>query len=945
MKTRLQVFILFVFSIIGLTGIFSVRTTSAQSGGLSLVSPSACPSGGCAAGQSLNFNAQFNLGGYAAPSGGPNVLVCFYTPTDWAVSDISANPTGGQTNQPYTFDRAAQAGCEATPAGYDYLGGAAASLAPGLTGDTLGFGLRLGKSATTNGALLVSVFELETAGWAKKLPGSLILPVTPAASPAFVANDAAACATLTPCYVNSAADTTGGLGTGLKDAVDALPGGSKVILLGMYTIKGNAVTISQPLTIEGLNNASLTYTGVMCSHPMLDVRAGATLQNLAISVSGCATPRTLIAVNTDQAVTIESNDLSGGADAIRVEATRANLTARFNQIEANQGYAIWMAAGQSSLFAAANNISGNNGVQAQVECHQNQNVVLDHNFWGVGVLPSTSVSDCPAPINDNSRLGAAVLHNAASPGLDAHEVSVTENKTYSLDNRVAVQHPKGETDFGLYLINHGSANSAAVPFLAGGTPALSPCSSYWDLFLKKDAAVSTTGSLDLFFKYGNDNVCRATVESVNYCKRTVLGPHAPLWWFDPSSTPGQWRLTGAQQTTCDTGHQEIQVHLDDKGSPAFPIALNFTPFVVGLENQPGSITLAQFIATSGNSSVAVHWQTSREAYTSGFYLERASSILNGQLEYHRVPSDTAPQFFASVWTDQTGGTYDYADNGLTNGTTYYYRLEVVSHDGSQNAFGAAQAAPAAPTLTPTSTNTNTPTSTLTHTPTPTAPGTMMTFTPTPTGTQTLTPTPTGSLTITPTGSRTITLTPTRSRTPTVTRTKTRTLTPYYTYSYTGATSIPTKTRTPTGSLTATPSSGSGYPAPGKTGTGTGASGSGYPAPGNTGSGSGTPAASQPAAGTGAPGALQPTTSGGYPGPAANGTPAPGASATKIVSTAAAKTATAQSAKPSSIGTKPPVSIKPVSGIALWRYLGLGGLLAALIISVGGWLLFINRGIR
>jgi hypothetical protein len=938
MKTRLQVFIVLIFSITVITGIFFVRPTSAQSGRLSLVSPAACPNGGCAAGQRLNFSVQFNLTSYITPSGGPNVLVCYYSPTDWAVGEVSVAPTGGQTNQAYTFDRSAQTGCEATPAGYDYLGQAGATLGTGFFGDSLGFGLRIGQNASASGSMLVRVYELDADGWAQKLQDFLAISVTRSAGTAYVANDAAVCGNSTPCYINSADDAPGGIGTGLKDALDALPSGSKVVLQGAYTIKGNAVAVTQPVTLEGANNSSLTYAGGECSQPLLDLQAGATLHNLTVSASGCAAHRTLIDVNTDQAVSIDSNDLSGGADAIRVDATNANLSLRFNQIVNNQGRAISMANGSSVLFAAANNFTGNNAGNAQVDCSQNRNVVLDHNFWGVGVLPSTAVSNCPAQIKDNARLGAAVLHNAASPGLDAREMSVTAGKVYSPDNRVAVQHANGEKDFEIYLVNHGAAGSASVPFLDGGAAPLSACSNYWDLFLKNGSSVSNNGSLDLFFKYGNDAVCQATVESSNYCGRTISGPRAPLWWYDLATH--QWLLTGEgsqpQTTTCHSDLHEIQVNLDSSGVPAFPTGLAFTPFVVGLENQPSSIVLSEFTATAGSSSIAVHWRTSSESYTSGFYLQRATTLVNGQFDFHDVPSDSTPHFFASVGNDQTGGVYDYADTGLTNGTMYYYRLEVVSHDGSRNPFGSVQTAPLTPTSTLTHTPTSTPTTTPTHTPTPTTTGThTVTPTPTATGSRTITVTPT------PTGSATITSTPTKTRTPTPvtpTSTRTRTPTPYSTYIYTGATSIPTKSRTPT------PATGSGYPQPGS-GTGTSVAANGYPAPSTSGAGSQVPSASQPATGSGYPVAGQPASGSSYPAPKTSGTPAPGASATRILSTAAARTATAQSLKPKPNATKPPVGIKPVSGSALWQYLGMGGLLATLIISVGGWLLFINRGIR
>ena len=894
MKSRFQVTLSLLAWLLLITGTAWNAPSPAAAGGLSLVSPSACPPGGCAAGQRLNFTVQYDLGTYDSPSGNnPNAIVCFYAPTNWAVSQIDVGATGVLTGSPYTYTQTNQTGCDpapATPTQYTFLGKASAALQPGSFGDSLRFAFRLGASATSSSSILVRAYDLESGAWVQKLQTFQTVSVAAAASPAFVASDPSSCNNNNPCYVNSGDDLPGGVGTGLKDALDALPAGSQIRILGTYPIKSQTVLAAQPQVIQGLNHGTVTYSGTSCAGAMLDLQAGVTIQNLAIDSGSCSTPRSLIQVDTTQAVSIESSDLTGGGNAIDVKPSGAHLTARFNQISGNQGYAIWLEAGDSSLYAVANNLVGNNPGKPQVACGQNSLASLSHNFWGTGQLPSTSVSGCY--VSDAARLGAAVLHNPSGPGVDAREMTVTKDKTYSPDNQVALQHPQGENDFAIYLINHGSRTDSA-PFQNGSSAPLTACSNYWDIFLIDGALVSNGGSLEAYFKYDLNNTCIATVESTSYCASTDPGPRIPLLWYDLTSN--SWGMTSNQATACDTNNNEIQVTLGGSGKPAFPGDLVFTPFVVGY--QPDNVVLTSFIATGGNAQVAVQWQTASEQNISGFYLQRSAQSGG---PYQRL------QFFPSIGNTQFGGMYQYLDTNLTNGSTYYYRLEYINKtDGFSSFSGAISAVPSAPTPTPT-----------------------QTATPTTSATPTGTVTPTG--TITPTGS----VTPTRTNTPTPTstlsptRTPTPTATVYYYYSST-STRTPTRTSTVTGG-------GSGYPGPVQSATPSPPAGSGktgYPSPeqslsaaaGSSGAeqgGTAYPAAQSGGAGAAAPtGAAQPS-----------GTPSlsPGA---------AIASASGQTGGPGS------PSQAPAAGTALWLSLGFGALAAVLAVSIGGWLLFIHRGIQ
>ncbi|HEX9014114.1 MAG TPA: hypothetical protein VF813_11375, partial [Anaerolineaceae bacterium] len=117
MKSRFQVFLLFTLIILAVTGVVSAKTPAALTSGLNLVSPAACPAGGCAAGQRLNFEVQFNLGNYDAVNNPnlPNVVVCLYTPSGWAGASPSGTTAGISSNVPYTWSSGTPTGCGTPP--------------------------------------------------------------------------------------------------------------------------------------------------------------------------------------------------------------------------------------------------------------------------------------------------------------------------------------------------------------------------------------------------------------------------------------------------------------------------------------------------------------------------------------------------------------------------------------------------------------------------------------------------------------------------------------------------------------------------------------------------------------------------------------------------------------------------------------------------------------
>ncbi|MDD5370762.1 MAG: hypothetical protein PHQ40_16900, partial [Anaerolineaceae bacterium] len=438
----------------------------------------------------------------------------------------------------------------------------------------------------------------------------------------------------------------------------------------------------------------------------------------------------------------------------------------------------------------------------------------------------------------------------------------------------------------------------------------------WDVFLKNGEKPASDEVLSLYFKYNLSSGCIATVESTNYCANTTVTP--PLWWYDPSGTiSNRWLKTGpgpgGQTTTCLTNQHELKLEVDASGHPGLSDELSFTPLVVALEHAPSAVVLSRFITLNGDTQVAIEWQTLSEMNISGFYVQRGNQAGG---PFGRIPDSQNPHFFPSQGNGLTGASYSYVDTGLTNGSTYYYRLEAINSDGASILFGSVSASPSLPTPTPTPTST------------PTA-----TITPTPTITPTITNTPTVTATATPTRTITPTRTPTRTYTPYHSPTPWRTLTPYSTTPY--------RSPTPSGSRSPTPNAQTRtVQAKTPTRTSTIASG-GYPAsnqttPRSSGTGSGYPAAGQPTK----------QSAGGYP---ASGSQSPATSQATLpgMPSAVSPTITGTFAAASATTTPQPVGPERSGGgggVGFWTSLGIGSLFGIAVLLAGGWVLFQRRGL-
>ncbi len=101
-----------------------------------------------------------------------------------------------------------------------------------------------------------------------------------------------------------------------------------------------------------------------------------------------------------------------------------------------------------------------------------------------------------------------------------------------------------------------------------------------------------------------------------------------------------------------------------------------------------AVKLGAFSAQGYDQAALVEWQTASELDNLGFHLHRASSAAGPwtRLNASRIPG---------LGSSPEGRRYSWADRGLMNGATYYYRLEDVDRSGLVTSHGPVSAVPVA----------------------------------------------------------------------------------------------------------------------------------------------------------------------------------------------------------------------------------------------------------
>jgi hypothetical protein len=101
---------------------------------------------------------------------------------------------------------------------------------------------------------------------------------------------------------------------------------------------------------------------------------------------------------------------------------------------------------------------------------------------------------------------------------------------------------------------------------------------------------------------------------------------------------------------------------------------------------PTAVTLSSFSAAALDSAVELSWTTASELQNLGFHLYRADSE-DGP--YERITSAVIP----GLGSSPHGASYRYTDSGLSNGSTYFYKLEDIETTGATKLHGPVSAIP------------------------------------------------------------------------------------------------------------------------------------------------------------------------------------------------------------------------------------------------------------
>ncbi len=104
------------------------------------------------------------------------------------------------------------------------------------------------------------------------------------------------------------------------------------------------------------------------------------------------------------------------------------------------------------------------------------------------------------------------------------------------------------------------------------------------------------------------------------------------------------------------------------------------------------VSLTSFKATAGNGLVILDWKTESETNNLGFNILRSQNE-NGV--YQLITSFKNNKELEGLGSSATGKDYRFIDTEVTNGQTYWYRLEDVSLTGAKKQHGPVMAKPSA----------------------------------------------------------------------------------------------------------------------------------------------------------------------------------------------------------------------------------------------------------
>ena len=206
----------------------------------------------------------------------------------------------------------------------------------------------------------------------------------------------------------------------------------------------------------------------------------------------------------------------------------------------------------------------------------------------------------------------------------------------------------------------------------------------------------------VFYTYASNGNNSAVVQPpslplLRFCKGVSgAGPYSCTTQLNADFTiPNETAATGdywtRYQVTFTTGPAETSVDLAvlDAAPNVNGDDLQMTQFGVQACGPPTTaVKLESFAAAGTNGGVSVSWETASELDNLGFNVYRGASAAG---PWSKLNAAIIP----GLGSSPIGQSYGWADSGLVNGTTYYYRLEDVDTHAVSTFHGPISAVPAA----------------------------------------------------------------------------------------------------------------------------------------------------------------------------------------------------------------------------------------------------------
>jgi hypothetical protein len=170
------------------------------------------------------------------------------------------------------------------------------------------------------------------------------------------------------------------------------------------------------------------------------------------------------------------------------------------------------------------------------------------------------------------------------------------------------------------------------------------------------------------------------------------------YFMERVSGDGQTRDNPVNLQVCSTCGDLAESDIVVKNTKGYTFAVHIADFIYDGITYTGTssaffatqkttqIELSLFTAKPGNGSVTLKWVTETEIDNAGFNILRAEKK-NG--DYTQINEYLIPSEGSSV----TGANYEFSDDSVKNGKTYWYKLQSLEVGGMTEDFGPVEAKP------------------------------------------------------------------------------------------------------------------------------------------------------------------------------------------------------------------------------------------------------------